>query len=280
MEQNILKSEWFGGEYQGSIRQHKGRKYELQISNQQDKVRNYITEYCDSLEKAEYRRKVLCSMYNKVYNRYRHVIGDGDEYIEVQLQNNLIMKCDIEDLPIVQESIWTARISKGKKTYYASRRENKTKNQEHILFHRRICPNYTQVDHINRDGLDNRKFNLREGGNKINANNKSIHKNNKSGNSGVFYEGGDKPRWRCQWSDINGKRQSKSFSVAKWGEEAYEQACAWRHKYHKEKIDKLMELAAKPIETDDVEVEEDDDSPEETDEDYKARFVFVEDDEE
>ena len=35
MEQNILKSEWFGGEYQGYIRKHKGRKYELQISNQE-----------------------------------------------------------------------------------------------------------------------------------------------------------------------------------------------------------------------------------------------------
>jgi len=279
MEQNILKSEWFGGEYQGYIRKHKGRKYELQISNQENKVRNDIVEFCDTLEKAEYRRKVLCSMYNKVYNRYRHVMGDGDEYIEVQLQNNLIMKCDIKDLPIVQESIWTARISKGKKTYYASRRQNKTKNQEPILFHRRICPNYSQVDHINRDGLDNRKSNLREGGNKINANNKSIQKNNTSGNSGVFYEGGDKPRWRCQWSDVDGKRQQKSFSIAKWGDDSFKQACAWRYKYHKEKVDKLMERVNKPKEASDDEVEEDDDPPEETDEEYNSRFVLVEDSE-
>ena len=85
-----------------------------------------------------------------------------------------------------------------------------------------------EIDHINRDGLDNRLCNIREGSNRINSNNKRIQKNNTSGVKGVYITGNN---WVAQWNDINGKRHKKSFSIGKNGnEEASRLACEYREK--------------------------------------------------
>jgi hypothetical protein len=167
-------------------------------------------------------------------------------YLEVQLQNNLIMKCDVEHLSMVEERIWTANKSKHKKTYYVTSRESIKRNQEHCLFHKRAFPRFTEIDHINRDGLDNRSINIREGTNRINANNKSMQKNNTSGVKGVYYEGGAKPRWKAQWNDENSKKKSKSFSVSAHGgyDQAFEKAKEYRELKHAEII-KFIELSQK-----------------------------------
>jgi hypothetical protein len=130
------------------------------------------------------------------------------------------MKCDIEHLPLVQERIWTANKGRDKYCWYAKSRASKKREQEYCLFHRRAYPDIKEIDHINRDGLDNRRCNIREGAGRVNATNRRKQKNNTSGHTGVRFEGGATARWKVQWIDKeSGKRRTKSFSVAKYGEE-------------------------------------------------------------
>jgi hypothetical protein len=153
-------------------------------------------------------------------NMYRYVTNDNEKYIEVKLQRSeLIMKCEIEHLPIIEKRIWYGWKGKDRYTYYGKCRPSQKRNYEAALFHNLAYPELKQVDHVNRDGLDNRKSNIREGNGRINANNKRLQKNNKSGIKGVYRENGKKPRWVAQWVDKNCKRCKKSFSINKFGEE-------------------------------------------------------------
>lgn len=175
-------------------------------------------------------------------NKYRYITDpDGSRYIEVQLQReDLIMKCDVEHLPIVEERIWTGNKPKDKHTYYVTSRSSVKRDQEYCLFHRRIFPDIPEIDHINREGLDNRSINIRDGSNGYNPNNKKMLKNNTSGTTGVYLEGkdGPKPRYKAQWNDINGKKCSKSFACNKYPD-AYDKAVQWRDEKHREKMDAL-----------------------------------------
>lgn len=85
------------------------------------------------------------------------------------------------------------------------------------------------IDHIDGDSFNNKISNLRCVTLAENKRNQSKVKSNKSGVTGVRYEGGKNPRWRAEWVLICGKSKTKSFSVKKYGDElAYELACAYR----------------------------------------------------
>lgn len=179
----------------------------------------------DALEDAKQWQYEKSNELGRTKNRIRYV----DDYVEVQLQNDMIMKCDVEDLQFVRDSIWTAWKGKGKKCWYARRRESKKREQQHAMFHTLICPDYKEVDHINRDGLDNRKCNLREGGD-VNPKNKGIQTNNTSGVTGVYKK---RNNWVAQ---IGGgkNRQTKQFSIEEYGDEAKLKAIAKRKEWEKE----------------------------------------------
>ena len=163
------------------------------------------------------------------WNGWRRV---GD-VIEVKLQHGLIMTCDPDMLKHVQARVWTARKGQGKKTYYASCRKSKRKNYEACQFHNLVCPEFKQVDHIDRNGLNNCRSNLREGSGRINAQNKGIQKNNTSGHTGVEWHkpsGSRKGRWKAVWKDEEGKRRSKSFTVVNEEDKERVKALAIAHR--------------------------------------------------
>jgi hypothetical protein len=181
---------------------------------------------------------------NKPGLKNQYCIVDNT-YVLVKLQDDYVMKCSIEDLPIVEERIWTYNKGRGKKTGYVTSRASVRRNQEHALFHKRINTGYDEVDHINRDGLDNRRENLREGSNYVNANNKGMQKNNTSGVTGVYKNGNS---WVAQWQTTiileNGEKKKKRpkipFSIAKYGEEeAYRLAVETRTNGQNSKKEKL-----------------------------------------
>lgn len=106
------------------------------------------------------------------------------EHIEVRLGSGSIAFVDAVDGPLVVPHRWQEL--PGRHTSYAkfSKRGGPT-----ILMHRLIidAPRGVQVDHINRNGLDNRRVNLRlatPGQNNANA---KIRSDNTSGYKGVCW---------------------------------------------------------------------------------------------
>lgn len=106
--------------------------------------------------------------------------------------------------------------------------------------------NYTQVDHIDRDKLNNHCLNIRWVDNKTNLRNRSISKANKTGVTGVrlkinIKNGREVYYYAATWTDLTGRQFVKSFSLTKYGEkEAFRMAC----QYRSDKIEELNKQGA------------------------------------
>lgn len=101
------------------------------------------------------------------------------------------------------------------------------------LFHGKVPDGYV-VDHINRNPLDNSIENLRIVSHAENCRNRKLSKNSNTKSNGVNYSEKE-GRYRATWRDLQGRPCSKSFSVAKYGEEmAFTLACAARKEAIKE----------------------------------------------
>ena len=93
-------------------------------------------------------------------------------------------------------------------------------------------PNELVVDHINRRVYDNRLENLRIVTQRQNARNRSIHKFNTSGITGVSKE---PYTYTARITNNDGNRISKTFSISKYGDErAKELAIAQRNLWKEE----------------------------------------------
>lgn len=147
------------------------------------------------------RRGILRNKMRMVQNK------DGKLYLEVTLNNAQIMICDVDDKDKVEKVVWSVKQSYN--TFYAEHSSRKGLDLKPERFHRLIV-DYEVVDHINGNGLDNRKCNLREGNRATNVRNAQKRKDNKSGITGVTFTKG---AWVVQWPE-NGKRMSKRFGIA------------------------------------------------------------------
>lgn len=109
---------------------------------------------------------------------------------------------------------------------YAIRRENGKK----IFMHREIlsAPDGMQVDHINRNGIDNRRCNIRLCNNSQNQANKTRSRSNKSGYKGVIKDG---RKWRASLTKDGKKIHIGAYSTAEEAARAYDEAA---RKYHGE----------------------------------------------
>ena len=174
--------------------------------------------------KAYHKRE--CDKRNLTQNQVRlvtvvshPVLPTGYEYYEMSLPKrvgivNPIMKIETDQLELTRSmGKVRAYLQKGKKTTYAQIGSNKNTKQIHSI----LYPQFSEVDHINRDGLNNLRSNVREGGGRVNALNKGKQKNNTSGYTGLGYEapkGNKKGRWRVWWPKKNNKtRGNKSFTL-------------------------------------------------------------------
>ena len=90
-----------------------------------------------------------------------------DTYAEIVLYNREGFECgraiiDLEDVNKCKQYKW--HIKKAKKTNYVIGRKNKSSDRSKVFLHKVILDYYNRdkdIDHINRNGLDNRKTNLR-----------------------------------------------------------------------------------------------------------------------
>lgn len=90
------------------------------------------------------------------------------------------------------------------------------------------------IDHEDQNSLNNSKDNLRAATKAINGRNRGIHPNNVSGVTGVYRvirNNGEYIVWTAEWKPPAEKKQTKSFSTGKYGEqEAFRLACEYRAK--------------------------------------------------
>lgn len=116
---------------------------------------------------------------------------------------------------------------------YLSLYDKRTKLSKHVSLHRFIlnAPKEKEVDHINRNKLDNRRLNLRIVTSQQNNWNLNLPKHNTSGYMGVSIFVGNKinKKWRARIKK-NGKEISLGYFYTK--EDAYKAYMKAKLKYH------------------------------------------------
>lgn len=100
--------------------------------------------------------------------------------------SHIIVKVDDEDFEYLNQFSWS--LSQTHNGICYARRFNGAKGKRNIFMHNEIMKPIkgNVTDHINRDGLDNRKINLRNCTHSQNAMNRASYKNTSSKYKGVF----------------------------------------------------------------------------------------------
>ena len=137
-------------------------------------------------------------------NRYRYVtnLPTGETWLEVQLIGGQTFVCDTDALWLVEKHIWSA--FKPKNIFYASCRKAG-------LFHK-VLTEFPMTDHIDRNGLNNRRVNLQSTTFYGNARNRKLWSRNTTGRAGVYYDKNN----HDYVAGIGGHRY-KRFSIRKYG---------------------------------------------------------------
>jgi hypothetical protein len=121
------------------------------------------------------------------------------------------------------------RFKKSDSTLYASFiLGHGRKGSKNIRFHRYVLSGVDCVDHENRDGLDNRKSNLRDGGDSVNSFNQKIRSDNATGFRGVKLRG-DTGRYSACITFKGKDNHLGCFDTAEEASEAYQS-------FYKEKV--------------------------------------------
>ncbi len=117
------------------------------------------------------------------------IVKDG--YIIVPLTRGFEALVDKEDLKLVDGYSWTAKVLRNRfgevEKVYAKRGEKRDGKYKEVLMHRIILgtPEGLLTDHIDGDGLNNRRSNLRVATSLENARNQKIKRNNTTEFKGV-----------------------------------------------------------------------------------------------
>lgn len=118
---------------------------------------------------------------------------------EIPLTKGFVALVDDEDYERLAQFSWQAHV--GAWNVYAERSERRTYQapRGHVSMHRAILDvgKGVVVDHINRNGLDNRRANLRIATTRQNAFNSALHRDSSSGFKGVSLDRTRGGKWRA-----------------------------------------------------------------------------------
>jgi hypothetical protein len=137
---------------------------------------------------------------------------------------------ELVDLPLVSRHNWHA-MPVGQ-TVYAVRKEYGSGKQQAVLMHRVVtgAADGSDVDHRDRDGLNNRRANLRVCSRSENMRNQPTPRHNSSGAKGVSWVAG-RNKWLAQIK-VNGRQVNLGrFDTLEAAQAAYADGAA---KYHGE----------------------------------------------
>jgi len=135
----------------------------------------------------------------------RQVVIDGDVAL-IELTGGHWAKIDVSDLGAIARFSWHAIVSRKKdgsiRSVYASRNAVKSDGKgcpSRILMHRAIMGSAfeEEVDHVDGDGLNNRRTNLRRATHSQNMHNQRLSVANTSGQKGVTFNRASK-KWQAQ----------------------------------------------------------------------------------
>ena len=149
-------------------------------------------------------------------NRYRYI---NETQMEVQLNTSEKREyaiVDRVDLPLVEKYTWHAARN-GQTSYMRTFVRDSDRMRHHFFFHKLLKPELQQIDHIDGNGLNNSRGNLRDGSNGVNQNNRSLIKTNRSTENGISRHSNDRG-WRVSWK-VKKQCPSKYFSYSKYGSE-------------------------------------------------------------
>ena len=151
---------------------------------------------------------------------------------KIKLTQNKYALVDDNDFEELNKFKWHAL--KDENTFYTGRKiwDKKTKKQKYITMHRVIMktPKGKETDHIDNNGLNNQRSNLRIVTHSQNQMNKGMSKNNTSGFKGVSWDKNSK-KWLALIR-FNGKQIYLGvYTTKEEASEAYIKACI---KYHGE----------------------------------------------
>lgn len=137
---------------------------------------------------------------------------------------------DANDVPLVEGFNWQAQLRKW--GVYAVRSERGVPKRGAILMHRVILgePKDLDVDHIDGNGLNNRKCNLRKATKSQNMHNQGVRRSNTSGFKGVSWRE-SRNKWVAQ---ICLKGKVKYLGMFDTPEDAYSAYCDASQKLHGE----------------------------------------------
>ncbi len=137
---------------------------------------------------------------------------------EIQLTQGQVALVDDEDFEYLTSRKWWAHKERNER-WYAESKEKGVK----IHMHRVItnAPSGFEVDHINHNGLDNRKENLRVCTKSENIQNSRLRKDNTSGLRGVSRNGSG---WKALLRKDNTTVFDKTYKTKNEASEAYNEA--------------------------------------------------------
>lgn len=124
---------------------------------------------------------------------------------EIQLTQGEVALVDDCDFDYLNQWKWC--VKKDRNTCYALRGIKSRGKYTTLYMHRAVAEKLgfkQSVDHINRNGLDNRRSNLRDSSNKQNQENTGLSKVNKPGVTGVYWHK-QQQKWAASIGH-NGKR--------------------------------------------------------------------------
>ena len=157
-----------------------------------------------------------------------YILHEKENYVEGRFRNGKSFLIDYEDFEKISDYFWTCSND------YAIKSENRQPMHRFILGISNEDRYKIEVDHVNRNRLDNRKKNLRIVTRQENMYNKSEYKNNTSGVKGVKWNK-DRRKWQVQ---INHNKKRIHLGLYSDFEEAKKVRLEAEEKYFKIKGDK------------------------------------------